>query len=45
MEGVRGIYKGLSARLAASLPVSAIMVTAYEWVKRLSLKNRDLEFS
>ena len=38
-EGIRGITKGLSARLASSIPTAAIMVTSYEWVKRTSLKQ------
>jgi solute carrier family 25 protein 44 len=38
-EGFGGITKGLSARLASSLPTAAIMVTTYEWAKRASLKE------
>lgn len=38
-EGIRGVTKGLSARLGASIPTAAIMVTSYEWVKRTSLKQ------
>ena len=44
-EGFRGLYKGLSARLTASIPVSALLVISYEWVKRVSLKHRDVSFT
>lgn len=36
---MRGFTKGLSARLAASIPAAALLVTTYELVKRLSLKE------
>lgn len=41
-EGFSGITKGLSARLASTIPTAAIMVTTYEYVKRLSLKDNYL---
>ena len=40
-EGLGGLYKGLTARLSASIPISGIMVISYEWVKRISLKDRE----
>ena len=37
-EGIRGLKKGLSARIISVAPTSAILVTSYEWVKRMSLR-------
>ena len=33
-----GLTKGLSARLSAAIPSSLIVIVAYEFVKKLSLK-------
>ena len=41
-EGVAAVKKGLSARIVSSLIVSALMITSYEWVKRLSLRSTYL---
>lgn len=38
-EGVRGFWKGLSARWLMLAPNGAIMMTAYELIKRLSVKT------
>jgi len=38
-EGLRGMRKGLSARILANAPTSGILVLTYEWVKRLSLRT------
>jgi len=37
-EGIRALHKGLTARLASSLPSGFIIIVGYESVKRLSLK-------
>jgi hypothetical protein len=34
-EGLRGLYRGLSMRLLTVIPSSAIMVTVYEYLKRM----------
>ena len=39
-EGVRGFYKGLSVRLIANVPNSAIAFFGYELVKSWSLKEK-----
>lgn len=36
-RGVRGLYKGLNMRLLTVIPSSAIMVTVYEFVKKMEL--------
>eukprot|EP00731_Ephydatia_muelleri_P017812 Em0010g910a len=41
-EGVAALKKGLSARMVSSIIVSALMITSYEWVKRLSLRSAYL---
>ena len=38
-EGIRGLKKGLSARIISSTSTSAILVVSYEWVKRMSLRT------
>lgn len=38
-EGLRGLYRGLSARLMVSIPGSACSFSVYEIVKRYSLKQ------
>jgi hypothetical protein len=37
-EGPRGLFRGLSARLTAVVPVSAIMAEMYDWIKRTNLR-------
>lgn len=38
-EGIKFLHKGLTARIASVAPNSAILITAYEWVKRKSLRT------
>ncbi|XP_068169297.1 solute carrier family 25 member 44a [Antennarius striatus] len=38
-EGVRGLTKGLSARIISSTPTSLLIVVGYETLKRLSLRS------
>eukprot|EP00794_Sanderia_malayensis_P014350 gene14350-15846_t len=40
-EGIRAVYKGLSARILSTLPTSLIIIIGYETVKRLSLKKNS----
>ena len=40
-ESIGGLKKGLSARIMASLPTSAIMILSYEWIKRVSLRTSN----
>eukprot|EP00753_Platysulcus_tardus_P019913 PLAT7616.4.p3 GENE.PLAT7616.4~~PLAT7616.4.p3 ORF type:complete len:130 (+),score=42.38 PLAT7616.4:653-1042(+) len=43
-EGMAGLMKGASARVLAMAPTSVITISAYELVKRLSLKDEaDVE--
>jgi hypothetical protein len=37
-EGVRGLWKGTTARMAMLIPQGALSVWAYEFVKRLAAK-------
>ncbi len=37
-EGVRGFFRGVTARMFHTAQSSLLMITAYETVKRLSLK-------
>ncbi|KAI5615462.1 solute carrier family 25, member 44 a, partial [Silurus asotus] len=37
-EGIRGLTKGLSARIISSMPTSILIVIGYETLKRLSLR-------
>jgi hypothetical protein len=36
-RGIGGLYKGLNMRLLTVIPSSAIMVTVYEFVKKIDL--------
>ena len=38
-EGLRGGYKGLTARLAHSIPAGFLLITTYEVIKKLSKKS------
>jgi len=38
-EGVRGLYRGLAPRLFAVAPASLVMISVYDTIKRLSLKE------
>lgn len=38
-EGVRGFYRGASARVASMTPTSVLMIVSYETVKKLAVKQ------
>ena len=38
-EGILGLSKGLSARIATMMPSSFLITLGYETIKRLSLRN------
>ena len=38
-EGIKAIFKGLSARMLSTIPTSLIIIVGYETVKKLSLKS------
>lgn len=42
-EGLRGMTKGLSARIISSTPTSVLIVVGYETLKRLSLRAELVE--
>lgn len=41
-EGIRGLYRGIAARLIVCIPGSAISFVAYEFAKKMSLKPAPL---
>ena len=42
-EGILGISKGLSARIAAMIPSSFLITLGYETIKKLSLRSELVE--
>jgi len=42
-EGLRAVFKGLSARIMSTIPTSLIIIVGYETVKKLSLKTATTE--